>query len=100
VEKERTRVVLVLGGRLDPAAMSGFCARVEALIDQCKADVVLCDVNTVYPDAVALDLLGKLRLAVLRTGCAFRLRDPSPELIDLLEFCGLGELAEPLQSSR
>ena len=95
MERERIRIVLVLGGRLDPAAMSGFCGRVGALIEQSAADVVLCDVNDVYPDAVAIDLLAKLRLAIIRSGCGFRLRDPSDDLKRLLEFCGLSELAAP-----
>ena len=92
--------MLVLGGRLDPAAMSGFCGRVGDLIEQSAADVVLCDVNDVYPDAVAVDLLAKLRLEIIRSGCGFRLRDPSDDLKRLLEFCGLSELAVPSESGQ
>jgi anti-anti-sigma regulatory factor len=92
MEKEPNRIVLALCGRLERDRMSGFCARVRVLIDESRAGVVICDVAAVYPDAVAMDLLGRLRLAVLRAGCAFQVRGLPRELHELLEECGLDEI--------
>ena len=75
--------------------MVGFCEHVRALIDESAAELVVCDVAAVHPDAVAMDLLGRLRLAVLRTGCDFQVRGLHEDLHDLLDMCGLGDLASP-----
>ena len=85
--------MLALCGRLDRDRMSGFCERVRVLIDEIRAEVVVCDVGAVHPDAVAMDLLGRLRLVVLRTGCEFQVRGLAPELHELLELCGLSDIA-------
>jgi len=95
MRKEPTRIVLVLAGRLDKTAMSGFCVRVRALIEESAAGEVVCDVAGVHPDAVAVDLLGRLRLAVLRAGCGFRVEGLPDDLEDLLDLCGLSDLAVP-----
>ncbi len=44
------------------------------------------------PDVGTVDQLGRLQLAARRLGCAVRLRDACPELCDLLDLCGLGEV--------
>jgi hypothetical protein len=75
--------------------MVGFCGRIGALIDESKADLVVCDVAAVHPDAVAMDLLGRLRLAVLRSGCDFSVQGLREDLRDLLGICGLGDLTAP-----
>jgi hypothetical protein len=65
MDREPDRIVLVLCGRLERAGMAGFCERVRALIEESTADVVVCDVAAVHADAVAMDLLGRLRLEVV-----------------------------------
>ena len=95
MDKEPNRIVLVLCGRLERAGMAGFCERVRALIEESAADAVICDVAAVHPDAVAMDLLGRLRLAVVRSGCGFHVRGLPDDLHDLLDLCGLGDLAAP-----
>lgn len=96
MEREPNRIVLALCGRLERDRMSGFCERVRALIDESRARVVICDVAAVYPDAVAMDLLGRLRVAVLGAGCRFQVRGLPPELHGLLEACGLeGIVVDP-----
>jgi anti-anti-sigma regulatory factor len=92
VRRKPNRIVLALCGRLDRDRMAGFCERVRVLIDESRAEVVICDVGAVHPDAVAMDLLGRLRLAVRQTGCGFEVRGLAPELHELLEVCGLGDI--------
>jgi hypothetical protein len=54
--------------------------------------VVLQDV----PCGLALvDLVAGLQLVARRAGCSIALRDPSPELCELLDLAGLAGLAGP-----
>ncbi len=55
------------------------------------------------PDLSSVDELARLQVAALRLGCSIRLRDPSPELSQLLdlvgvriEVCGQAESGEEL----
>jgi hypothetical protein len=54
--------------------------------------VLLCDVNGVEPDAVTVEALARLQLAVRRRGCQVRLRSASDELLSLVAFMGLGDV--------
>jgi hypothetical protein len=49
------------------------------------------DVNSLPADGAALDALARLALALQRCGCGLRLRHASPELLELIEFAGLGQ---------
>jgi anti-anti-sigma regulatory factor len=42
-------------------------------------------------DVSAVDALARLRLAARRTGLELRLRHVAPQLLELLDFCGLAE---------
>jgi hypothetical protein len=44
------------------------------------------------PDVAVVDRLARLHLAAGRVGCAVRLRDPCPELVELLDLLGLGDV--------
>jgi hypothetical protein len=44
------------------------------------------------PDVAVVDRLARLQLAAFRVGCSVRLRDPCPELVELLDLLGLGEV--------
>jgi hypothetical protein len=51
---------------------------------------VLClDAAEIDANAVTLDVLARLALTARRCGYRIALRDPSPELVDLIEFAGL-----------
>jgi ABC-type transporter Mla MlaB component len=52
----------------------------------------VCDVSGVEPDAVVVDALARLQLGARRTGCRVRLRNASPELLDLVAFMGLQDV--------
>jgi hypothetical protein len=45
-----------------------------------------------YPDAVAIDAIGRLQLAVRRRGKSIELRNASPELRELLGLVGLADV--------
>lgn len=44
------------------------------------------------PDLAVVDALARLQLAAGRLGCSVRLRDPSPQLLELLELVGLADV--------
>jgi ABC-type transporter Mla MlaB component len=84
----RTTTFAVWGpiGRED---LPGLCARVCALLARSEADVAVCDVSGIAPDAVTVDALAQLQLGARRHGCAVRLQNASDELRALVEFMGL-----------
>ena len=75
------------------ADLPGLCARVCAVLEQSGgAEVVLCDVDGVEPDAVTVDALARLQLGAHRRGCQVRLRHASRELLELVDFMGLTDV--------
>ncbi len=72
--------------------LPGLCERVCALLSETGADVAVCDVATVEPDAVTVDALARLQLAARRTGCQVRLRHASDDLRELVAFMGLADV--------
>ena len=85
-------VALAIGGPIVRADLPGLCARVSALLEGSGAEVALCDVRGVEPDAVTVDALARLQLAARRHGCQVRLRHASTALLELLAFMGLREV--------
>jgi ABC-type transporter Mla MlaB component len=86
-------VALALGGPMARADLPALGERVGALVDESDADVVLCDVAGARADAVTLDALARVYLAARRHDCNTRVCGASNELLALLEFCGLRDLA-------
>jgi ABC-type transporter Mla MlaB component len=85
-------VAFAIRGPIERADLPGLCDRVCALLELAGADVALCDVHGVEPDAVSADALARLQLAARRRGCQARLRSASNELLDLLAFMGLSNV--------
>ena len=56
------------------------------------ATILEWDLRGVPADAVAVDALARLQLAVRRHGCEVRLRNASPALLDLVELMGLTDV--------
>lgn len=56
------------------------------------AEVVVGELTGRGPDLAVVDVLARLQLVARRMGCSVRLRDPSPELCDLLRLVGLAEV--------
>lgn len=60
---------------------------------------VCVDVAGLKVDAALVDLLARLALGLRRRGYRLRLRDPSSELLELIELAGLSSVLEPEQLS-
>jgi hypothetical protein len=54
-----------------------------------ESPVVLCDVSCARPDAVTVDTLARMLLDAQRGGYNLRLCNPSPQLLELIDFMGL-----------
>jgi ABC-type transporter Mla MlaB component len=85
-------VAFAISGPIRRADLPGLCKRVCGVLERSGAATVLCDVAGVEPDAVTVDALARLQLAAHRRGCQVRLRGASPELLELVEFMGLGDV--------
>ena len=72
--------------------LPGLCERVCALLEQSRAGVAFCDVTGIAADCVAVDALARLQLAACRRRCKVRLRNASPQLVELVEFMGLKDV--------
>jgi ABC-type transporter Mla MlaB component len=85
-------VAFAIRGPIARADLPGLCDRVCAVLSESHADVALCDVCEVEPDAVAVDALARLQLAARHSGCQIRLHGASPALCQLVEFMGLADV--------
>jgi ABC-type transporter Mla MlaB component len=85
-------VAFAIRGPIARDDLPGLCERVCALLDGSGADIALCDVRGVEPDAVTADALARLQLAARRRGCQARLRGASSDLLELLAFMGLRDV--------
>lgn len=79
-------------GPIARADLPGLCSRVCTLLETSGADVALCDVSGIDPDAVTIDALARLQLAARRHDCRVRLRHASGELLELVAFMGLRDV--------
>ena len=85
-------VAFAVRGPIAPSDLPGLCERVCALLQENQAEVVLCDVHGVQPDAVTVDALARLQLGASRRGCRVRLCRASEELRELVAFMGLEDV--------
>jgi ABC-type transporter Mla MlaB component len=85
-------VAFAVTGPIAREDLPGLCDRVCALFARTRPQVALCDVAGVDPDAVTVDALARLQLAARGYGCQVRLRHASAELLDLVDFMGLGDV--------
>jgi hypothetical protein len=60
-----------------------------------ESSVVLCDVSRARPDAETVDAIARLFLDARRRGYSLRLCNASPQLLELIDFMGLGEAFAP-----
>jgi ABC-type transporter Mla MlaB component len=85
-------VTFAIRGPITREDLPGLCDRVCAVLTESSAGVVLCDVRGVEPNAVTVDALCRLQLGARRNACKIRLRQASPELLELVAFMGLSEI--------
>ena len=79
-------------GPIARSDLPGLCYRVCDLLASAATNVAHCDVSGVEPDAVTVDALARLQLAARRRRCHVRLRNASPELVELVAFMGLADV--------
>ena len=85
-------VAFAIGGPISRSDLPALCERVCALLAESRADVALCDVTGVEPDAMTVDALARLQVAGRRHGCLVRVRHASDELLELIAFMGLRDV--------
>jgi STAS domain-containing protein len=73
------------------ADVRSACERVHALAGGEGVDAIACDVSALAAEVAAVDALARLALLARRLGCPLKVRRASPELRDLVEFCGLSD---------
>ena len=74
---------------LSRADLADLCESMCASRETSGAEIVLCDVSGVEPDAPTVDALARLQLGARRHGCRVQLRGASRELRELIAFMGL-----------
>jgi ABC-type transporter Mla MlaB component len=87
-----TTLAFAITGPIARADLPGLCDRVHALLAQSCAEVAVCDVYDVEPDAVTVDALARLQVAARRAGRQVQLRGGSRELCELVAFMGLSDV--------
>jgi ABC-type transporter Mla MlaB component len=81
---------MVIVGRIGPGDAAALCERVQALLGDRHAAVVVCDVAALtHVDLATVEALARLRLAARRVGGSVWLRHASLELQELLALVGL-----------
>jgi anti-anti-sigma regulatory factor len=84
-------LTVIVTGPLTRADIRVLSERARIVLETTTAGTITCDVAAlVDPDAVVVDALARLALTARRHGRAFRLRNASPALEDLLVWTGLG----------
>lgn len=79
-------------GPIARSELPALCDRFCLLLRTTGADVVLCDVGGLDPDAVTVDALARMQLAARRHRCRVRLLHSSDQLRDLVALMGLRDV--------
>jgi ABC-type transporter Mla MlaB component len=85
-------VAFAVHGPITRDDLPGLSDRVGALLAESGAEVAVCDLRGVAPDAVAVDALARLELAARRHGCQIQVGGGSPDLCELISFMGLRDV--------
>jgi hypothetical protein len=85
---------MALTGRIGPDDAGCLCDRVREVARETESGTLACDVAAVRdPDLGTVDTLARMALTACRLGRRVELRRARPELRELLELAGLGNLA-------
>jgi ABC-type transporter Mla MlaB component len=86
-------LILVVSGPIERGSIPELCARVDGILQQNNADLILCDLSAVArPSVATVDALARLQLVARRLGCGLRLVHPCRELRDLLALSGMDQV--------
>ncbi|HXV02751.1 MAG TPA: STAS domain-containing protein [Gaiellaceae bacterium] len=83
---------MTIWGPITRDDLPGLCDRVCALVRGSSAAIVVCQVESVEPNAVTVDALCRLQVAARRNQRRIQLRGASPELLELVAFMGLEDV--------
>lgn len=72
--------------------LAGLTERVCKLLARGNGGRVHCDVADVAATAVTVEALSRLQLAARKYNCQVRLRNASPDLLQLVAFLGLSDV--------
>ena len=87
-------LVLTIRPPLARADLPGLFNRVCGALDG-AGPIVVCAVDGIEADAVALQALARLQLAARRRGCRIHLRGVLPDLAVLIALAGLDQVLPP-----
>ena len=83
----------MISGPLTPADAAALCERARSELERSGAEVLVCDVAALtHPNAGTVEALARMALTARRLGREVRLRDPSRELRELVDLCGLADV--------
>jgi ABC-type transporter Mla MlaB component len=86
-------IVFLIEGPIARPDLPGLCQRMQLLVEQSDAGLVICDVGAVRKaDAVTVDAVARLQLIVRRLGRQLRVRNACASLQELLGLMGLKEV--------
>ena len=92
----RDAATLVVGPSIERADAPVLCRSLAALVAGCEGAVVECDLAALArADAATVDALARLQLTARRAGCSIRLRNPSAEILALIDLIGLRDVLPP-----
>ena len=82
---EPSTIALVVAGRIARADVAALCDRVRALLEESRAELLVCEVAAAAdPDMVTVELLARLQLVARRLGRQVRLGRTPAGLVELL----------------
>ena len=87
--------VITIYSPLARGDLPGLYARVCNALSRSSGATLVCDVGGMAADAVVVEALCRLQLGARHWGCSVRLRNASRDLLDLVEFLGLGDVIRP-----
>jgi hypothetical protein len=88
----RGTVACAIRGPIARDDIRGLCTRIHRVVEEAKADAVICDVTNASPDVVTVEVLALLQLTAHRHGYRIWLGGASSDLLDLITFLGLEEV--------
>jgi ABC-type transporter Mla MlaB component len=98
---EPSTIALVVAGRIARADVAALCDRVRALLEESRAELLVCEVAaTADPDMATVELLARLQLVARRLGRQVRLSRAPAGLVELLALLGLDEVLQSRNGSR
>jgi len=83
---------LIFGGPIARDEIQDVCERARTLLERREAEIVVCEVSALDPDAITIDVLARVQLTARRRGRRIELEGVGVELRELLVFAGLGDV--------